>query len=286
MRRNEMKSTAITEHGKYKICTRDAVDRESYRLRFDALRLNDDYLKYCKLSMDALISGHWQALIDEDFRAYKKSPEIGSILSAVNGDVWAELPAWLKLVTPNEICLLIYGNLYSPLSNIENLFKFSYSRFVEAYRRYQIWRQFDKEPIYIMDTGEVVPAGRLVVSINPRLLQEEIRKLFSILLTDIKTKKTRNSMAIKRDPLAGYFEMTSKGREGQPAFVCRCLDVAKIKRVHPNTWLSHAKNKHYSEHNGSSETIRRSLLRDARKGANIAHWVVLGRFPKTSKIPS
>ena len=285
-----MKVTAFTKYGKHKICTKEAINRESYRLRFKALLLNDGFVKYCRLFTEAQISGNWQALMDEDFRAYGKRPEIDSILSAVNGDAWAKLSEWLTRITLNEINLLIYGNLHLPTWDLEfmteKLFDHSYSHYVEAVRRYQIWLQLDKEPISIMDTGEVVPAGRLVVSISPRLSQEDIRSHFSRLLTDIKTKKTRNGIAIKQDSLAGYFEMTSKGRGVNPAFINRCLDVAKIKRDHPKTCMTRAKNKYYSEHAGSLETIRQSLLRDARKGSNIAQWVVRGRFPETSKLPS
>ena len=278
-----MKSTAFTKYGKYKICTKEAINRENYRLRFKALLLNNDFLNYCRLFSEARISGDWQVLIDEDFRAYKKRTEIDSILSAVNGNAWTKLSEWLERITPNEINLLIYGNLYLPPWNsesmTENLFDHSYSHFIEAFRRYQIWRKLDKEPIYIMDTGEVVPTGRLVVSINPRLSQEVIRSLFSRLLTDIKTKKTRHGMAIKQDPLAGYFEMmTSKGRGAEPAVICRYLDVAKIKKDHSRyTWMGRAKKKYPS---------CQSLSRDARKGDNIAYWIVRGRFPDTLKRPS
>jgi hypothetical protein len=128
-----------------------------------------------------------------------------------------------------------------------------------------------------MDTGEVVPTGRLVVSINPRLSQEVIRSLFSRLLIDIKTKK--KSMMIEQNPLAGYFEMmTSKGRGAEPAVICRYLDVAKIKKDHSRyTWMGRAKKKYPS---------CQSLSRDARKGDNIAYWIVRGRFPDTLKRPS
>jgi len=270
---------------------KEAVNREIYRLRFKALLLNDDFLNYCRLFSEARISGDWQVLIDEDFRAYGKRPEIDSILSVVNGDAWAKLSEWLKRITLNEVNLLIYGNLYLPPWDLESmtkdLFKHSYSHFVEAFRRYQDCRKFDKEPIFIMDTGEVVPAGRFVVSINPHLSQGKIRSFFSKLLSDRKTKKKRKGIVSDSDPLAGYFERTSKGRGSEPAVICRYLDVAKIKRDHSRyTWLRHAKNKHYSKHTGSSDTIRQLLERDARKGTNIAQWVVRGRFPETSKLLS
>jgi hypothetical protein len=276
-----MKSTAFTKYGKYKICTKEAINRENYRLRFKALLLNNDFLNYCRLFSEARISGDWQVLIDEDFRAYGKRPEVDSILSVVNGNAWTKLSEWLKHITPNEINLLIYGNLHLPPwdleSMTENLFDHSYSHFLEAFRQYQLWCQFDKEPIYIMDTGEVVPTGRLVVSINPRLSQEVIRSLFSRLLIDIKTKK--KSMMIEQNPLAGYFEMmTSKGRGAEPAVICRYLDVAKIKKDHSRyTWMGRAKKKYPS---------CQSLSRDARKGDNIAYWIVRGRFPDTLKRPS
>jgi len=277
-----IKSTAFTKHGKYKTFLKEAMNRESYRLRFNALLLNDDFLNYCRLFCEAQISGDWHVLIDEDFRAHKKRPEIDSILSAVNGNAWSKLSEWLKRITPNEINMLIYGNLYLPLWNLEsmteNLFNHSYTHFVEAFRRYHLWRKFDKEPIYIMDNGEVAPSGRLVVSINQQLSQEEIRTLFSRLLTNIKTKKTRNSIAIKRDPLSGYFETISKGRGAEPAVICRYLDVAKIKKDHSRyTWMRCAKKKY---------PTCQSLSRDAGKGNNIAYWIVRGRFPDTSKRPS
>jgi hypothetical protein len=100
-----MKSIAFTKYGEYKICTKEAINRENYRLRFKALLLNNDFLNYCRLFWEAQISGDWQILIDEDFRAYKKRTEIDSILSAVNGNAWTKLSEWLERITPNEINL-------------------------------------------------------------------------------------------------------------------------------------------------------------------------------------
>lgn len=248
MRKNKCRC----QYGYYKIPRIKVPDRTFFHLRIAALLLNDDFENYC-------------SHLDKDWEI---DPNILSAWRTCGG-----FPTWAA-EHREDYCLIalhFYGNIFHESIGLR------WTRFKNAVER--VYGGYRPVPLYELSPGTQAPSYSRTVSFDPGLNHNDLLRLFGGFLSVMKKSD------IIKPVLSGYFELQPKAKLNQAArFIDAATRAAKIKIDHPKTWLARM-TKLYEAYPGNTESKRKTIYSDIKKGQNIAYWALRGLFPKTSNPP-